>query len=231
MVRAMDTDLGDWLEKALGRRPGDVALYLRALTHPSTGSDRNYQRLEFLGDRVLGLVIAQWLYDLYPDEPEGELNRRLATLVSRKVCADIGRDIGLAAHIRLGKQAASDGASDSDNVLGDIVESLIGALFLDAGFDSARAAVRALWAERVDEMTHAPMHPKSALQEWAATRDAPAPVYRIIRESGPRHEPRFTVEAAIDGHGRAEAQAGSKRKAETAAARALLQSLEKPGSD
>ncbi|MCA1749096.1 MAG: ribonuclease III [Sphingomonadales bacterium] len=226
----MDKALSGWIEATLGRQPGDPRLYEHALTHPSTGADKTYQRLEFLGDRVLGLVIADWLYERHPGEPEGLLNQRLASLVSRKICALIGRDIGLVAHIRFGKQATSDGAGDSDNVLGDVVEALIGALFLDAGFDAARDAIRRLWAERVDEMGMAPQHPKSALQEWAAANDAPPPVYRITGETGPHHEPRFTVTAEIAGTGSAQAEGASKQEAETAAAHALLAKLKNPRS-
>lgn len=221
----MDEALASWIEETLGRRPGDAALYERALSHPSSQADASYQRLEFLGDRVLGLVIAEWLYERHPSEPEGQLNRRLAMLVSRKTCAAVGRATGLAPHIRLGKQAASDGAADSDNVLGDVVEALIGALFLDAGFGPARDSVRRLWADRLGDMVRAPEHPKSALQEWAAVQGAPMPVYRVTGESGPDHEPRFTVTAEIAGRGSAEAEASSKQAAETAAAKALLEKL------
>ena len=118
------TTLNDWVEGALGARPNDPSLYTRALTHGSAGGD-SYQRLEFLGDRVLGLVIARWLYVAYPLEPEGQLSKRLNALVTGAVCAEVAREIGVSAHLKLGKQARDDGAFDSDNILGDVTEALI----------------------------------------------------------------------------------------------------------
>ena len=132
-----------WLE-GLGFAVNDEALWLEALTHGSTGAERDYQRLEFLGDRVLGLSIAETLYR-QGQGTEGELAQRLNALVSRSVCAEIAREIGAAAHVRLGKQARDDGAHDSDNVLGDVMEALLGASFLESGFPATAALVRGLW--------------------------------------------------------------------------------------
>jgi len=126
-------DLADWLADRLGHRPKALTLFELALTHASR-SEENYERLEFLGDRVLGLATAAWLYELFPDDPEGKLSRRLNDLVSRKSCSAVARDIGIPERMRLGKQAREDGAQDSDNVLGDAVEALIGAVYLDSGF-------------------------------------------------------------------------------------------------
>ncbi|MBC7985695.1 MAG: ribonuclease III [Sphingomonadaceae bacterium] len=217
-------ELAAWLTAALGHAPGDLTLYERALTHPSQ-SEPNYQRLEFLGDRVLGLVVASWLYEEFPAEPEGALSRRLNTLVARATCAEIGRAIGVAAHIRLGKQARDDGAIESDNILGDVVEALIGALWLDAGMAAAEGFIRRAWADRVDIAHHAPHHPKSALQEWAAANGCKPPVYRLTSRQGPHHALRFKVEAEIPGRAGAEAEGSSKQEAETAAAAALLAQL------
>ena len=122
----MDAPTLRWLEAALGYRPRNEALFERAMTHSSLGDD-HYERLEFLGDRVLGLAIAEWLYELFPEEPEGKLSRRLNALVARETCADVGRTLGLGGKVRLGKQARDDGAADSDNVIGDVVEAMIGA--------------------------------------------------------------------------------------------------------
>jgi ribonuclease-3 len=158
-------ELSTWIERHTGHKPADVSVFERALTHSSRGEE-NYERIEFLGDRVLGLIIADWLYALFPNEPEGQLSKRLNVLVARTTCAEIGREIGLAAHMRLGKQARDDGAFESDNVLGDMVEALIGALWLEAGFETAQAFVRSAWGDRVDRREAAPQHPKSALQEW-----------------------------------------------------------------
>jgi ribonuclease-3 len=216
--------LPGWIESALGHKPADIALFRRALTH-SSQSPVNYERLEFLGDRVLGLVAAAWLYRLLPDEPEGKLSRRINALVSRETCAEVAREIGLGQHLRLGKQARDDGAGDSDNVLGDVVEALIGALFLEGGFAAAERFVQRAWASRVDARERAPQHPKSALQELAAAKNLKPPVYTLAGRSGPHHNPRFTVTVAIGGAGEASADGSSKQEAETAAATKLLESL------
>jgi ribonuclease-3 len=213
-----------WLEATLGHKPASLDLFERALTHSSLSED-NYERLEFLGDRVLGVTIADWLYGLFPDEPEGKLSRRLNVLVSRGTCAEIGREIGVARHMRLGKQALSDGAFESDNILGDTVESLIGALWLDGGLEAARAFIRAAWADRVDSRDKAPKHPKSALQEWAAANNRKAPAYELVGRSGPHHAPTFVVKVSINGVGEAEAEGLTKQDSETAAAEALLEKL------
>jgi ribonuclease-3 len=220
----MDSETLAWLEKKLAHRPSDPALFERALTHASHGAD-HYERLEFLGDRVLGLAIADWLYETFPDEPEGKLSRRLNALVAREVCAEVGREMGLAARMRLGKQARDDGATDSDNVLGDVVEALIGALFLDGGPGKAAAFVRHAWGERVNAADKAPKHPKSALQEWAAANDRKAPVYNLTGRTGPSHAPKFVVEVEIKGVGSASAEGLSKQEAETEAASKLLEQL------
>lgn len=219
------TPLARWIEQTLGQAAGDLALYERALTHGSQAA-ANYERLEFLGDRILGLVIAEWLFALFPDEPEGQLSKRLNALVTGAVCARVARTIGVPPYLRLGKQARDDGASDSDNVLGDVVEALIGALYLDHGLDAARAAVRALWGDIVEQQPRAPQHPKSALQEWAAAHNRRPPDYAIIDRSGPQHAPVFTVRVGIGQLAEATASGTSKQEAETAAAAALLAQLE-----
>ena len=217
-------DIGPWLEVTLGHRPKDLALFERALTH-SSATSQDYERLEFLGDRVLGLVIATWLYELFPNEPEGKLSRRLNALVSGETCAEIARELEAGRQVKLGKQAREDGAADSDNVLGDIVEALIGALYLEAGLDAATAFVRRVWGERVSTRDRAPKHPKSQLQEWAAANEKKPPVYETTHRSGPHHAPKFVVEVAIKGVGTASAEGLSKQEAETAAAKALLEKL------
>lgn len=213
--------LADWLEAQIGHRPADLGLFELALTHSSRGEE-NYERLEFLGDRVLGLAVAAWLYELFPAGPEGELSRRLNTLVARATCADVARDIGLPGQMRLGKQARDDGALDSDNVLGDMVEALIGAIFLEVGFAPAAAVVRRLWAARIGAQQPAPKHPKSALQEWAAAHNRKPPVYALVGRTGPHHAPTFIVEVSIKGVGEARAEGASKQEAETEAAASLL---------
>lgn len=216
--------LSDWLTATLGQTPRDPALYERALTHGSH-KGANYERLEFLGDRVLGLVIAEWLYERFEDDAEGKLSFRLNMLVSRVSCAAVGRALDLQAHMRLGKQALEDGAFESDNVLGDVVEALIGALFIDHGLDAARQFIRKGWSAMIDGQTIAQRHPKSALQEWAAAQNRKPPLYEILERSGPDHAPRFRVKVSVGNAGEAEAEGTSKQEAETAAAAALIGKL------
>jgi ribonuclease III len=215
------SDIAPWLEGLFGRPPHDLDRFRRALTHSSVGPD-SYERLEFLGDRVLGLCMAEWLFELFPDEPEGNLSKRLNALVAGATCAEIAREIGVPGRVVLGKQARDDGAGDSDYVLGDVVESLLGALFLEAGLDPARAFVRRAWGSRVHSADRAPQHPKSQLQEWAAANRRRAPAYELVDRSGPEHAPRFTVRVAIGTLAEASATGATKQEAETEAAKALL---------
>ncbi|MGI8705625.1 MAG: ribonuclease III [Sphingomicrobium sp.] len=221
----MSEDIARFIADQLGHRPKDLALFEAALTHSSSRTD-NYERLEFLGDRVLGLVIARWLYERFPDEPEGKLSRRFNTLVARETCGEVGRELGLPAVIRLGKQALGDGANWGDNVIGDVVEALIGALYLDSGLDAAEALIRRIWEPLIEEQRKAPTHPKSGLQEYTAGRNLPNPAYEVVRQSGADHAPRFTVRVSILGLGDAEAEGASKHEAETRAATALLEKLQ-----
>ncbi|MCW3835118.1 ribonuclease III [Sphingomonas canadensis] len=216
--------LGDWIAASFGHRPADLAPFERALTHGSQAA-ANYERLEFLGDRVLGLAIAEWLFERFVDEPEGALSRRLNSLVTGAVCAGVARELGLAAHLRLGKQAREDGAADSDNVLGDVMEALIGALYLEAGMKPVRTFIRGAWASRIDAQPQAPKHPKSALQEWAAAHNRKPPEYAVVDRSGPNHAPRFTVKVSLGKLADATGTGTSKQEAETEAAAALLEKL------
>lgn len=221
--RVLSEPLRPWLAGLFGRVPTDLAPFERALTHGSRDAD-NYERLEFLGDRVLGLTVAQWLFELFPEEPEGQLSKRFNALVSGQVCAEVARELGVAAQLRLGKQARDDGAGDSEHVLGDVTEALIGAWYLDAGWDEAQRFVRWAWRARVHREAVAPQHPKSALQEWAAAKNRRTPAYEVTDRSGPGHAPRFTVKVAI-GKLEASASGGSKQEAETQAAATLLKQV------
>ena len=194
-----NTGLSDWLGTMFGTVPDDLAPFERALTHGSSAT-ANYERLEFLGDRVLGLLVAEWLWESFPAEPEGQLSKRFNALVTGAVCAAVAREIGVRDHLRLGKQARDDGAIDSDNVLGDVMEALIGAWYRAAGLDAARVFVRRVWGDRVRREAKAPQHPKSALQEWAAAAGRRAAEYTVIDRSGPGHAPRFVVKVAIGSH-------------------------------
>jgi ribonuclease-3 len=213
-----------FLARVTGHEPSDPALWLEALTHGSMGHARDYERLEFLGDRVLGLAIAEWLHEQGRDD-EGKLSQRLNALVSRSTCARVARGLGLGPHIRLGKQARDDGGEESENILGDVMEALIGASFVEQGFAPARAMVRRLWADVFASQAGERKHPKSALQEWAAGNRRKAPEYRLIDRAGPDHAARFTVAVAVNGVGEAEATGSSKQEAETLAAAAFLRTF------
>lgn len=170
--------------------------------------------------------MAEWLFERYPDEPEGALSRRLNALVTGHVCADVARGLDVVPHLRLGKQAREDGAADSDNVLGDVMEALIGAYYLDFGIEAARDFIRKAWGPRIDLQAKAPKHPKSALQEWAAAHNRRPPEYSVVERSGPNHAPRFTVRVTIGKLAEASGEGTNKQEAETAAAAALLARLQ-----
>lgn len=215
------TELDTWLHETFGRDANDPALFVRALTHGSTG-EADYQRMEFLGDRVLGLVIADMLYARFPDEPEGRLSHRLNSLVAGTTCADVGRTINVQEHLRLGKQARDDGARESDYVLGDVVEALVGALYLDAGMEAARAFIETHWRPLLEADLVAPKHPKSALQEWCAANTRKVPHYEVTAKEGPPHAMRFEVTVTVKGFDPVTGTGNSKQSAETAAAEAFL---------
>ena len=213
-----------FLTALFGSAPQREDLWREALTHGSLGETRDYQRLEFLGDRVLGLAIADWLY-ADTGASEGKLSQRLNALVSRETCADVARKLGIATHIRLGKQARDDGGAQSDNILGDVMEALIGALFVERGFDAARDFVRRVWADAMASGAGQRKHPKAALQEWAAGNRRKPPVYTVVSRDGPDHAATFTVTVAVNGVGEATARGSSKQDAETAAADEFMQNF------
>ncbi|HEV2595083.1 MAG TPA: ribonuclease III [Sphingomicrobium sp.] len=214
----------EFVKDKLGHIPKDPSLFEIALTHSSVGAT-NYERLEFLGDRVLGMVIARALYERYPKEPEGSLSKRYNALVDRETCAENGREIGVPALVRLGKQAREDGASQSENVVGDVVEALIGALYLDGGLAAAERFILQTWEADLAIQRRAPQHPKSALQELAAARGLKAPLYEVIARSGAHHSPTFRVRVSVPPLGEGTAEGASKQDAETAAAADLLGKL------
>jgi ribonuclease III len=214
---ALDEAAAQFVAGLTGEPPRRPDLWREALTHGSTGEEGDYQRLEFLGDRVLGLAIAEWLHE-HGRMDEGTLSRRLNALVSGQTCAGVARAIGLPGHVRLGKQARDDGGADSDNILGDVVEALIAAVFVERGYQAARTLVRTLWADLMAAGTGLRKHPKAALQEWAAGNKRKPPIYTLVSRTGPDHAASFTVSVAVKGIGQAEASGTSKQEAETAAA-------------
>ncbi len=211
------------MEATFGHRPVDAGLWTRAVTHGSRADEESYERLEFLGDRVLNLCMAEWLFALFPTEPEGMLSRRINVLVSGATCADVAREIGLADRLRLDKGIKAT-AKDSDHILGDVVEALLGALYLEAGLPAASAWVRRRWDNRIHSAVTARKHPKAALQEWSEASGRGLPRYRVVEQSGPDHARQFTVAASV-GDAEELATAPTKRDAETAAADALLTTL------
>ena len=211
----------DWLTDH-GFSVGDDLLWLEALTHGSTGAQRDYQRLEFLGDRVLGLAISDHLYRNVGGS-EGALAQRLNALVSKGACAKVARTLGVDEHVVMGKQARDDGAARSTNILGDVMESLLGANYLEAGYGATASLVHRIWAEDLDGKAGRSKHPKSALQEWAAGNQRRPPEYTLVDRSGPDHAAVFTVRVEVRNVGAAEASASSKQEAETAAAKTFME--------
>ncbi len=210
-----------WLEEA-GFTVLQEPMWHAALTHGSMGESTNYERLEFLGDRVLGLAVARWLYDR-SDAPEGTLALRLNAMVSRAMCAEIARGIGLPKHLRISKQAHADGGRDSENILGDVMEALLGAQFLDNGYQAACDLVHFLWRPALESGEGKAKHPKSALQEWAAGNQRRPPEYEVVERSGPDHAARFTVRVKVHKVGEAEGTASSKQEAEKVAAAEFME--------
>jgi len=219
--------ISDWLERAetaLGHRFTDRKLLLAALTHGSLSENVNYQRLEFLGDRVLALVMATRLYETFPDEQEGLLNRRFTALVRRETLAEVAQEAGLDTLVRLETAAEQDGARRTPALLADVCEAVLGALYLDGGLDCAAAVINRHWAKRLATAEIAAKDAKTALQEWAQGNGLGLPAYRMVGRSGPDHDPEFEVEVRVSGLGKERGRAGSKRAAEQAAAAALLAS-------
>ncbi len=216
------------LEAGLGHVFADKELLARALTHASVNSRASYERLEFLGDRVLGLVIAEMLFNAYPDDPEGLLALKYNALVRGETCAAAGQAAGLAEHLLLTAAEAASGGRQKTAILGGACEAIIAALYLDAGFDTARAFVARHWAGALAALGEDMRDPKTMLQEWSQSRSRAhraAPVYRLVTREGPDHAPRFVVEASVAGEGTALGEGRSKQEAQQAAAKAMLARL------
>jgi ribonuclease III len=212
------------LEARIGHVFTNRALIAAALTHVSAaagGKRETYQRLEFLGDRVLGLAIAEVLYETFPEANEGELSRRLASLVRKESCAEVALAWGVDVVIRLGESESPATASRA-TILGDVCESIVGAIFLDAGYEAAKDVVTAAFTPQMRAPGRPLRDPKTALQEWAQARGLPPPFYRETARSGPDHAPEFTISVEVPGFPAAEAKGFAKRLAEQAAAAAFL---------
>lgn len=219
-------DLGAF-EAQVGHVFGDRGLLERALTHISalhgTPADGpHYQRLEFLGDRVLGLCVAEMLFAAFPRASEGELSRRLGHLVRRETCAEVAKAWEVGPHIRIGQGEMQSGLRKKEAILADVCESVLAAIYLDGGFAPARSVVERWFAPKMAEPGRARRDPKSALQEWALARGKDVPVYRQVERSGPDHAPRFVVEALVKDCEPTAGEGSSKRTAEQAAAEVFL---------
>lgn len=229
------------LEDKLGYRFVSKTLLSDAVTHPSlSGLGRSgnrqvpgfaYERLEFLGDRVLGLVVASWLLDHFADEPEGHLAKRHAALVRREALGTVADALGLGAYLRLSPGEADQGGRSNRAILADCCEAVIGALFLDGGLPAAEAMIRRYWSGLIEQAAAPPQDAKTALQEWAQGRGKPLPVYATVAQTGPAHEPSFEVRVAVEGCAPVTATARSKRAAEKLAASMLLRQVGAPIDD
>jgi ribonuclease III len=215
------------LEQRIGHRFSDPSLLENALTHVTAVSGtrkrtESYQRLEFLGDHVLGLVISDLLFRSFPKAEEGELSRRLADLVRREACAEAAVAMDLGPHIRLGAGEVSSGGRRKTAILADVCEAVIGATFIDGGYDAAAQFIERYWQSRMLE-PHRPLRDsKTRLQEWAQGRGLPPPIYREKERRGPDHRPEFRVAVELPGMATTEGTGASKRDAEQAAAAAML---------
>jgi ribonuclease-3 len=223
MTRGRDEALAA-LEARIGHDFADSALLVRALTHVSASTARreSYERLEFLGDRVLGLAVAHMLYDAFPGETEGELSRRLAALVRKETCAEVAEEWGVGPAMRLGEGEAQTGGRGKRALLGDICEAIIGAAFLDGGAAAAERIVRKAFGARMGASGQDLRDAKTALQEWAQARGLATPRYQLVGRSGPDHAPLFEVAVDIRGYDPTPGSGASKRAAEQAAAAAFL---------
>ncbi len=236
---AVSTQPSDDLVQLIGYRFARPELAVEALTHPSAlpakkqgrrrmrraAPPRNYERLEFLGDRVLGLVIADLLWRRFEHEPEGHLTRRLAHLVRRDALARVAAAIGLDRHLLLSPAEAAAGAARKPGILADVLEAVIAAIYLDGGFAAAAAFIERFWEPLIAEMEAPPRDPKTALQEWAQARGLGLPEYTLVDTSGPAHALRFTMAAKLAGYEPAAATGSSKQQAQEQAAARLLETL------
>jgi ribonuclease-3 len=217
------------IEENLGYVFQDKQLLVRALTHASASSRLSNERLEFLGDRVLGLVVAERLFGEYPEDPEGFLALKYNALVRGEACAAAAEAAGLSGHVVLAAAEAASGGRKKMAILGGLCEAVIAAIYLDGGYEPARRFILRYWASAFAELGSDMRDPKTMLQEWAQSRaraSRGAPVYQLIKREGPDHAPRFVVEVSVAGEGSEAGEGRSKREAQQAAASAMLARLE-----
>lgn len=215
------------LEEIIGYQFKDSHLLERALTHSSTNDNYNYQRLEFLGDRVLGLVMAHALFVEFREENEGGLAKRHTALVQGITCSIIGQAHHIGDFIILSQSEKESGVHLNESIISDVVESMIGAIYMDGGYAAAQEVVLRLWGDNVKTLYEAPQDPKTELQEWVQARGLDLPLYDIIDKIGPDHSPVFVIRLSIEGVAPLTAEGASKRQAEKTAARIMLKKLKK----
>lgn len=222
----------DTLQAALGYTFNDASLLQQALTHSSAASKRlkSNERMEFLGDRVLGLVLAQMLLEAYQNEDEGGIGYRFTALAQRDALARVAGKVGLAAQLKLSTGEHMTGGRENPGVLADAVEAVLAAIYLDGGLAAAQKFVHDHWTEIMREDKRPPKDPKTTLQEWAQGRGLGLPTYTVTGQSGPDHQPVFSVSVELEGAGNESGEGQSKRAAEQAAATALIQKLEESGT-
>jgi len=214
-------------EQRLGYEFSNLSLLVEALTHSSIASDfrKDNQRLEFLGDRVLGLVMAEALLEIDQTAPEGTLAPRFNALVRKETCAEVARQIELGGVLKIGRSEMLSGGRRKDALLGDGMEAVIAAIYKDGGFEVAKKIIINLWDDRIKNVKGDARDAKTMLQEWAQARGQNPPNYEVMSQSGPDHAPDFLVKVILDSGETSEALAGSKRQAEQMAAKALLQKI------
>ncbi len=225
----MAADLSD-LEKTIGHNFKDSTLLRQALVHASainTHQDRtdSNERLEFLGDRILGLAIANMLYNRFRHEEEGALSRRFTALVRKEALARIAGQIALAPYLVLSQGEEDSGGRENPALLADACEALIAALYIDGGFETAERFIKAHWRDLLDEDPTPPKDSKTALQEWSQSRDLGLPEYTVVDQSGPSHAPTFTISVSVKGYADQQASGPSKRRSEQDAAAAMLDQI------
>ncbi|MGE5146336.1 MAG: ribonuclease III [Candidatus Eiseniibacteriota bacterium] len=217
------------LEDRIGYHFADKTLLERAVTHISAASGgarvNSYQRLEFLGDHVLGLVISDMLFRAFPRANEGELSRRLADLVRKETCAEVARAIDIGPALSLGSSESHAGGRLRTTILADACEALVGAVYIDGGYAAAESFVERFWKERMLKPLRPLRDPKTMLQEWAQARGLPTPAYRELARTGPHHNPKFRVAVELPDRPPAEGLGTSKRAAEQAAAAEMLSAV------
>lgn len=210
------------LEKVIGYKFTDQHLLERALTHSSTNDDYNYQRLEFLGDRVLGLVMAHALFEEFRGENEGGLAKRHTVLVQGTTCAIIGQTHNIGDYIIFSSSERDAGGHMNENIIADVVESLLAAIYIDGGYDAAKNVILQLWGDNIKTLETAPQDAKTELQEWVQARGLALPHYEVIDKSGPDHAPIFIVQVNVDGADPVTAEGSSRRQTEKLAAQKIL---------